>query len=158
MTTLLMTHRFRVMKSELQFNIVVFLFIVIYLYAAISKLLIFEGYQLQMNKQPLPDELTLFLTVLIPAVEIALSALLLIPKTRYAGLLLSTAAMIFFTGYIIMILARYFGEIPCACGGLIGSLSWEQHLILNITYVALGFYGLLLGCKRNDNDTRRTVS
>jgi putative oxidoreductase len=48
-----------------------------------------------------------------------------------------------------VILAHFFPYIPCSCGGVIRKLTWPQHLVLNLFYVALSVLGLILQRSQN---------
>ncbi|ASZ13445.1 hypothetical protein CK934_22035 [Chitinophaga sp. MD30] len=97
-----------------------------------------------MNKQPFPDSYTPVLVWLIPALELLGAALLIADKTRLLGLYLCVGLMLVFTVYVSLVIMNFYGHIPCACGGLIASLRWKQHLYLNISYLLTGIIAILL--------------
>lgn len=138
------------MKTRtLFFNAVSLLFITMFVYAAVSKWMDFNVFVSQMHKQPFPS---LFLPLLvwgIPLTELCVSLLLMLEKTRFTGLKIATGMMILFTGYIILIKLRYFGEIPCSCGGAIVQFTWVQHLYFNLFFVLIGLVAILLFRKIN---------
>lgn len=138
------------MKTRtLFFNAVSLLFITMFVYAAVSKWMDFNVFVSQMHKQPFPS---LFLPLLvwgIPLTELCVSLLLMLEKTRFTGLKIATGMMILFTGYIILIKLRYFGEIPCSCGGAIVQFTWVQHLYFNLFFVSIGLVAILLFRKIN---------
>lgn len=138
-------------KEELIPAIVSYLLIVMFLYTAVSKLIIFPIYKLQMDGQPFPDALTPFLVVVIPGSEFIASGLLAIPATRTKGLYMSTVMMLIFTIYIILIKANTFGHIPCSCGGVLNNFTWNQHLIFNCFFLALCFLALYTERSRKQN-------
>lgn len=51
--------------------------------------------------------------------------------------------MVIFTAYIVVIL-QFSEEIPCACGGVLQSLGWKEHLIFNIVFSLIALTGVLL--------------
>jgi hypothetical protein len=102
-----------------------------------------------MNNQPLPNSWTHFLVWGIPFLEIAISAALLFEYTRLLAFYASIVLMTLFTIYAIVILAHFFPYIPCSCGGVIRKLTWPQHLVLNLFYVALSVLGLILQRSQN---------
>ncbi|TWV95181.1 hypothetical protein FEF09_24645 [Chitinophaga pinensis] len=97
-----------------------------------------------MQRQPFSDAYGKFLTWSIPATEILLSLMMVTTAFRKLGLYLSTSLMICFTGYIVLVQLHYYGKIPCSCGGVISKLSWPQHLLFNLFFVAIGFLGIYL--------------
>jgi len=72
----------------------------------------------------------------VPLVELVISIILIIPKTRGLGLLIGGLLMLVFTGYVAhMILTK--SNLPCTCGGIISEMNWQQHLWFNsITTIA----------------------
>lgn len=133
------------MKTRAFFiNAVCFLFITMFVYAAVSKWLIFNVFVSQINRQPFDDRLTPLLVWGLPLSEIAVSLLMVFDKTRLLGLQIATAMMIVFTGYIILIMMHFFGKIPCACGGAITEFTWTQHLFFNLFFVITGVWALML--------------
>src|SRR5699024_7423719 len=77
----------------------------------------------------------------VPGIELAIAAILLLPHYKLHGLYAGTGLMILFTLYIVYILG--FSEyVPCACGGVIERLGWKQHLWFNLWFVVLGALGI----------------
>jgi len=81
---------------------------------------------------------------MIPAMEIAIAVLLIIPRTRHYGLLTSTGLMGIFTLYVAFILTTM-KDLPCSCGGVIQQLNWKEHLIFNSVFLLAG----MLACYWN---------
>jgi putative oxidoreductase len=119
-------------------------YIMTYVYAAVSKLLLFQVFVLQINQQPFDDKYTPLLVILIPMVEIMLTLMLIIPTFKRLGLYLSTGLMLCFTIYIVLIELNYFGGVPCSCAGVIPSFTWPQHLIFNLVLLAIGGIGIYI--------------
>ncbi|WP_394331076.1 MauE/DoxX family redox-associated membrane protein [Algoriphagus resistens] len=63
-------------------------------------------------------------------------------RWRKTGLLLSVMSLILFTGYIGWIGLGFVQRVPCNCAGILNSLGWEEHFIMNLWFIALGIYGL----------------
>ena len=123
-------------------------YILVYVYAAVTKLILFQVFILQMDMQPFDDRLTPWLVRLIPGTELLLSLMLVMPKYKKLGLILSTALMLCFTIYIVLVKLRFYGIIPCSCGGAISSFTWTQHLIFNLVLLALGGLGIYMYQKK----------
>ena len=121
----------------------VFLFVLLFVYAALTKLLDFQKFVVQLGQSPM---LTGYATVLawaVPIFELVTSALLIIPRTRLVGLCAAFSLMVMFTTYIVLA-SRFSEYVPCSCGGVIEGLTWTQHLIFNVVFVLLGLAGLIL--------------
>jgi uncharacterized membrane protein YphA (DoxX/SURF4 family) len=120
-----------------------FLYILLFAYAATSKLLDYENFQVEISQSPV---LTAFTGIIAPGIlilEFGLALLLAIPKFRLAALLASFTLMVIFSSYIVIIL-NYSSYIPCSCGGVLEEMGWTQHLIFNLCFVALAAIGALL--------------
>lgn len=131
------------MKREKIIKVISGLFILLWLYAAVAKLLDYPSSYLSMQRQPLPVWSKEILTWLIPAVELILAGLLYHPRTRKSGMVLSTALMAVFTVYVGAALNHALGHIPCSCGGIISHFSWRQHFWFNIAWLLLAITGMM---------------
>ncbi|WP_370869410.1 MauE/DoxX family redox-associated membrane protein [Sediminibacterium sp.] len=108
-------------------------------YTTASKLLNWPHYTRAMLAQPFTDWFNQILIYAIPTLETSAILLLLINKTRKAGLRLTTVILFLFTAYTAWIFASGKDRSTCPCGGLFSQLSWTNHLIVNtsITLLAL---------------------
>ena len=131
-------------KSNPLSGIICFLLVLLFIYAAFSKLIDFKSFQSDMNNQPFPDSWTPFLTWSIPAIEIAIAGCLLFQTTTLTGLYASLFVMIVFTIYILLVLLHVFPYVPCSCGGVINKLTWPQHLIFNVFFVSIAAAGIVI--------------
>lgn len=123
-------------------DIICLLYILLFVYSSVSKLLEFQNFQAQLGQSPLLSAYTGFISYLVLIIEIVIALFLAIPKTRFVGLLSSFALMLMFTAYIIVIL-NYSSFIPCSCGGILEKLGWKEHLIFNITFTILALIASL---------------
>ena len=124
------------MRKNMLSEIAAIAFILLFTYAAASKLIEYDKFEVQLGQSPLLTSVAFILVWLVPSIEIIISLLLAFQKTRMAGFYLSFILMLIFTGYIIVIL--YFSPyVPCSCGGVLEKLSWKQHLFFNIGFVLL---------------------
>lgn len=124
----------------------------VFLYTAQSKLFNYNRYVHQMEIQPLPLWLTSILPWLLPTIEIVICMLLIIGIfnaviQKYA-LLTSIVLLSAFTVYVGLVLFEVFAWTPCSCGGVLDSLTWGQHMIFNLSLIALGLLGLYALRKR----------
>ncbi len=131
------------MKRKVLTEIICLLFILLFVYAAVAKLLDFERFKVHIAQSPLLTDFSGIVAVFIPVLETVVGILLAIPKYRIAGLMCSFGLMTMFTVYILAIL-ELDENIPCSCGGVLQSLGWTEHLVFNIVFVLLSLAGLLL--------------
>ena len=140
-------------------------YILLFVYAAVSKILDFENFQVQLGQSPLLSAFASWVSWGVPIIEILIALTLLIPRYRLVGLFAAFSLMIMFTTYIIVIL-NYSSSIPCSCGGILENLDWTEHLVFNILFVLLAFTGIMLllfnpknvASKNQYNRTFRMVS
>src|ERR1051326_8539250 len=79
------------------------LLILLFVYAATSKLLDYQKFQVQLSQSPMLTAFSRWIALIIPAVEILIAAMLAIPRFRLIGLYASFSLLVMFTGYIIAI-------------------------------------------------------
>ena len=127
-------------------DIVAYLYVLLFLYAATSKLLEYDKSLLQMSKSPIITNYAHILVWMVPALEIIISIMLLINRTILLGLYAAFGLMCLFSAYIYAIL-NFTDSIPCSCGGVLEKLGWTEHLIFNIAFIALALIGILLQAK-----------
>ncbi len=112
--------------TEAMAAILIFLFV----YTALSKItepLIFKK---ALAQAPLLAPFAGLLTFGIPLVEFGLATLLLIPRTRQQGLVLSFLLLLLFTVYVGLMLLLS-NDLPCACGGVLKYMGWQEHFLFN---------------------------
>lgn len=124
-------------------EIICLLFILLFVYAASSKLLDFQHFRIELGQSPLLTAFADWFVVLVPAAEFIICALILIPRFRLAGLFSAFGIMVMFTIYIFIIL-NYTSFVPCSCGGVLEKLGWKEHLIFNLVFVCLGMLAIIL--------------
>lgn len=118
-------------------------FIVLFSYAAFSKIADFENFQIQLAQSPLLSSYAGFVSYAVIVIELLICWMLIIPKYKIAGLHASCGLMTAFTIYIHLIL-NYSDFIPCSCGGILEDMTWTTHLIFNIVCVILSVLAVLL--------------
>lgn len=99
-----------------------FLLILLFVYAALSKILDFETFQLQLAQAPLLSAYAGVIAWLVPGVEIIISLLLMLPRFRNLALYAAFALMVIFTAYIYIIL-NFSDFIPCPAVGCLKNLA-----------------------------------
>lgn len=118
-------------------------YVMLFVYAAVSKLLDFENFQVQIGQSPLLSAFASWVSWAVPLIELLISALLIFRSTRIWGLVLAFNLMVMFTVYIFIIL-HYSSFIPCSCGGILEKMSWNAHMFFNLLFVVLAFIAVLM--------------
>ena len=121
--------------------------ILLWVYAAFSKLMEFENFKKQLYNQTFSSPLPEILVWLIPVIEIITAILLAFSKTRLTGLLFSVLLMGIFTTYTLLVLTGYYDRVPCSCGGVLKEMSWRSHFWFNTIFLNLGILGTFLNLK-----------
>jgi putative oxidoreductase len=133
----------RILKTE----IIPGMLILMWSYAAASKLLDFETSRSQMLNQVFPHFIGNILVWAVPLAELITAGLLLFIKTRTAGFYVSLILLLQFTIYISLLMLNVFGRIPCSCGGILEKMSWGQHLVFNLVFILLTLIALVFTSK-----------
>lgn len=113
----------------------------LFIYAATSKIIDFENFQVQLGQSPMLSAFAKYISYGVIVSEIGIAFLLITAKYRRVGLILSYCLMVMFTAYIYIIL-NYSSFVPCSCGGILEELSWNQHIIFNLVFVVLTGLGM----------------
>ncbi|KGO93647.1 MauE/DoxX family redox-associated membrane protein [Flavobacterium subsaxonicum] len=124
-------------------QIVCYLYIILFTYAAVSKLLDFENFQVQLGQSPLLAAFAGFVSIVVPSLELLIVTTLVIPRFKLSGLYASFSLMTMFSAYIFIIL-NYSSSIPCSCGGILEKMDWKQHLWFNIFFVIIAGIAITL--------------
>ena len=139
------------MKKKNVVDIITYLFIILFIYASVNKLLDYENFSTELGKSPLLTAFAGWVAWAVPVVELIVVALLTVPRLCLAGLYAAFSLMTMFTAYIVAIL-RFSDYVPCSCGGVLQNMSWNQHLVFNIVFVLLALAGIFL---HEPADTRK---
>lgn len=123
---------------------IVFLLILLWVYTATSKLVDLTEFKRQLANQTFSESIAAILLFFVPISELVAALLLLFSKTRFAGLLLSFFLMLFFTGYIALVLLGYYDQVPCSCGGVLKQLGWQAHFWFNLFFLGISGLGVIL--------------
>jgi Methylamine utilisation protein MauE len=131
------------MKKSLVVDLISCLLIMLFVYAAISKLNEFQKFQAELGQSPILTAFAKYLVWIVPTIEIIIALMLSINRFRLYGLYASFSMMVMFTTYIIEILNFSF-FVPCSCGGILQRMTWKTHLIFNIAFTILALIGIIL--------------
>lgn len=123
-------------------ELICFLYVLLFVYAAVSKLIDFENFQVQLGQSPLLSAFAWWVSGLVPIIELGIVVLLAIPKCRTLGLFASLSLMTMFTSYIFIVL-HFSAFVPCSCGGILEKMSWNTHLVFNCAFVVLAVLALV---------------
>ncbi|WP_461791632.1 MauE/DoxX family redox-associated membrane protein [Pedobacter sp.] len=122
-------------------------FVLLFSYAAFSKLMDYGAARRAMLLQVFPHEVALVMAWLVPVTELLVAGLLLSVRTRWLGLFLATLLMSSFSAYMLAANLGILGKVPCGCGGILGRMDYRIHLLFNLFFVSLGLRGLLISGK-----------
>lgn len=125
-------------------RIISILFIVLFVYAAFTKIRDYEIFKVRLDQSPLLEGMGKFGAVIIPAALLSIAVLLLFERTRRVGLKYALALMLMFTIYIGVVLLFFSEFLPCSCNGVFEFLNWRQHLWFNLFFTALAGVGVFL--------------
>ncbi|MBB5436943.1 putative membrane protein YphA (DoxX/SURF4 family) [Pedobacter sp. AK017] len=128
-------------------DVIRYLFMLMFLYAAFNKLYDFQKFKVQLAQSPILSDFTLLVAWCVPAVEILIAAGLAFRKTLLPALWASYGLMFMFSLYI-MVIARFVDRPVCHCGGIFEGMSWDVHLLFNMGFVVLSWIGL--GCVEDE--------
>lgn len=126
-----------------------FLYILLFVYAALNKLLDFQNFQIQLAQSPLISAYAAAVSYAVPFIEVLIALMLCFERTRKVALYCGFGLMVMFTAYII-IMINFSPFVPCSCGGILEKMSWNQHLVFNVAFVLLGLIGILLTPVKTD--------
>jgi uncharacterized membrane protein YphA (DoxX/SURF4 family) len=131
---------------------IAFLFILLFIYAALAKLIDYEKFRAQLGQSPLLTAFAGWVAWGVPGIEIVIAVMLAIPRLRLVAFYAAFSLMVMFTAYIVVIL-NFSDYVPCSCGGVLQDMSWTQHLIFNIFFVLLAVTGILLYAQKTHRET-----
>ena len=142
------------MKKSLIIEIISILLIILFVYAATSKLLDYQKFRVQLGQSPLLTSFAGFVAWFVPLVEVLIAILLAQARFRRLGLYAAFSLMTMFTTYIF-ILTHYSEYVPCSCGGILEKMNWNQHFIFNIIFTTLAAAGVIL--YNGDDQTKKIL-
>ncbi|MGS2765021.1 MauE/DoxX family redox-associated membrane protein [Sinomicrobium sp. M5D2P9] len=135
--------RFVLRHRNVFIEIICFLFIILFLYAATTKLMDYEKFRVQIGQSPILISIGAWIAWFIPVTELIIAGMLVVSRFREIALYASFSLMTMFTAYIYIIL-HYSPFVPCSCGGILEKMGWEEHLVFNIIFVLLALIGILI--------------
>jgi hypothetical protein len=130
-------------RNQLVVEIISGLFILLFVYTGVNKLIAIDTLKFVLSKYPLIQKFPVLVAWALPMIELLVAALLFFPKTKLIGLYSSLILVIGFTCYLSYMLL-FTSKLPCTCGGMLQKLTWPQHLGLNIFFIVLSLIGISL--------------
>lgn len=140
--------KLRATTQSILLNSICLLYVLLFVYAAVSKLLDFENFQVQLGQSPLLSAFAGWVSWGVPVIELLISIFIVIPRFRIVALYAAFSLMVLFTAYIFIVL-NYSSFIPCSCGGILEKLGWEEHLVFNIFFIAIAVIALFISPRYN---------
>jgi hypothetical protein len=131
------------MKRATIIEVISSLLILLFMYAAVSKLLDYQTFRVQLSKSPFITQFADITAWALPMGEILVAVALTFKATRLLGLYASLFLMTMFTSYIYAML-NYSYDIPCSCGGILSQMKWNQHFWFNVGFTALSVSAVAL--------------
>lgn len=122
-------------------EILAFVFILLFTYTAIDKLLDYANFKALLTQSPIIGKKASVAAWLLPSLELLAALLLFFPTTRRLGFKITLGLMSLFTLYVAYMLL-FVPNLPCSCGGIISSLTWKQHLLFNVVMTVLSVFGI----------------
>ena len=131
----------KTVKKTIVPDIISALFMLLFVYTAITKLIEHESFKAVLTQSPLIGNKATILSWVLPILELFTATLLFIPTLRKWGFASSLILMFLFSCYItyMILFAR---DLPCSCGGVLSAMTWPEHLIFNIFFTALAAIAL----------------
>lgn len=130
------------MKSARFVNISAALFVFLFAYTGLNKLLLYDVFYMDLGKSPLIGRtFAAPVAIIIPTLEVAIAIALLIPRFRLKGFYAAFGLMSLFTLYVAYMLF-FRVHRPCTCGGIIREMSWPVHLIFNFVFTILAYISI----------------
>ncbi len=145
------------MTRKIAVDIVVFLYILMLVYAALTKLLDYQKFVVQLGQSPILTDYADVLAMVVPFIELAITIMLFFSRTRLLGLYVAFSLMTMFTTYIVLA-SRFSDYVPCSCGGVLEGMTWTQHLIFNVVFVLFALTAILFHSSIRKVDTSTSVS
>lgn len=130
------------MYKKIFVEVTAILFVLLFIYAATTKLVDAEKFRIQLGQSPMLAPYAGWIAWVIPLLEILIALLLMFERTKLSALYAAFFLMVMFTVYIVAI-TKFSTYIPCSCGGVLQDMTWNQHLIFNIAFVLMAVISIL---------------
>jgi len=122
-------------------DVITYALVILFMYTAADKLMSLKTFASTLAKSPLIGNFSTIVAWSIPIAEISISLLLVLALTRKMGLYASVILLSGFTLYLAYMVVSGL-KLPCHCGGVISSMTWQQHIWFNMAFVILAYAGI----------------
>lgn len=129
-------------RTQLFIDIVAILYILLFMYTGVYKLVNHTVFSVQLMKHEALKDIYPIVSWAVPIAEIIAVVLLMFSVTRIKGIIVSLILMVSFTTYLIYMMMTS-PKLPCSCGGIINTLSWHQHIIVNSIFILLAITAII---------------
>jgi hypothetical protein len=136
------------MKKNLVIETISGLLVLLFVYTALNKLLNTAQFAYTISRVPLIEPFAGFLSFAAPVTELLISAALIFPPTRLAGLYAAFLLMAAFTVYVTA-MVFFLKDLPCSCGGVLKDLTWKQHIAFNLFFTAISAFAIKIYPHKN---------
>lgn len=137
-------------RKNVVIEVISALFIILFVYAALSKVQDFEKFGVELSKSPILNVFAGQIAIVVPVLELILSILLAVKRIQFYALYIAFTLMVVFSTYIVVIL-KFSAYIPCSCGGILQNMTWNQHFVFNILFVLMAMVAILIYPKNTED-------
>ncbi|WP_067151808.1 MauE/DoxX family redox-associated membrane protein [Pseudotamlana agarivorans] len=130
-------------------------YMVLLIYAAVSKLNDFQQFRIQLGQSPIVTAYADWVAWGVPLLELLIAGFFLVERFKLLAFYCSYALMLAFTAYIVIIL-NFSDYIPCSCGGVLEAMGWTTHVVFNLGFIILSIWAIyILENQSNQNKTSK---
>ena len=142
------------MKKQTAIRILSSLLILLFGYAALSKLSVHAVFENELTKFPWIGAWAHVVSWAVPATELVTVLLLFFPSTALYGFYMSAGLFIVFTVFLLCMLCLDI-KLPCSCGGIIALMGWKAHVVFNLFFLLLSMTGIYLKTRSENVSTSK---
>ncbi len=129
------------MKRMATTEVISSLLILLFTYTALSKLFSIGRFKAVLEQSPIISSGAGMLAWQLPLTALCIALLLFFSGTRMVGLWAALVLLCLFTVYLLYILV-FASHLPWSCGGVIGNMTWKQHVVFNVVFMGLTVIGI----------------
>lgn len=121
-------------------EICAFCLVFLFVYTSTAKLFQLNLFRYRLDTYPWIRHIGGWIAWGLPLLELTIAALLISGRKRRMGFYAAFGLMAILTVYLALMLGTE-KHLPCSCGGAIESLTWRQHILFNLFFLALAGLG-----------------
>ena len=138
------------MKRTRIVEAVTWILVLLFAYTGFSKLFSLQQFETVLWQAPLIGPRAGLVARAVPITELIIAGALVIPALQQKALWAAFILLVLFTAYLGYMLTLS-SHLPCQCGGVISSMSWQAHLLFNLFFIGLTAYSLFVNNSGNTN-------